>query len=193
MSEIAEAAFQYQMALEKGDKKIVGVNCHERVGDPRPRDPAGLATRSRSSRSASWPSAGPRATRRPSTPRCARMVEVARTDDNMIPAMLEACRVEATLGRDLRRAARRVGRVPRAGPLLSRPREVWRRRSDEDRAMTQQPFSRPGAVDLSALKRPGRRAPGGAGPAGAPARRRAPASYSVNVNEQNFQPRSRRP
>ena len=29
MSEIAEAAFQYQVALEKGEKKIVGVNCHE--------------------------------------------------------------------------------------------------------------------------------------------------------------------
>ena len=28
MSEIAEAAFQYQIALEKGDKRIVGVNCH---------------------------------------------------------------------------------------------------------------------------------------------------------------------
>src|ERR1700752_5168426 len=28
MSEIAEAAFQYQTALEKGDKKVVGVNCH---------------------------------------------------------------------------------------------------------------------------------------------------------------------
>ena len=28
MSEIAEAAFQYQVALEKGEKKIVGVNCH---------------------------------------------------------------------------------------------------------------------------------------------------------------------
>src|SRR6187455_1773017 len=29
MSEIAEAAFQYQTALEKAEKKIVGVNCHE--------------------------------------------------------------------------------------------------------------------------------------------------------------------
>ncbi|HEX3004603.1 MAG TPA: methylmalonyl-CoA mutase family protein, partial [Angustibacter sp.] len=28
MSEIAEAAFQYQTALEKGDKKVVGVNVH---------------------------------------------------------------------------------------------------------------------------------------------------------------------
>ncbi|MEE2038297.1 methylmalonyl-CoA mutase family protein [Nocardiopsis sp. CT-R113] len=27
-SEIAESAFQYQQALEKGDKRIVGVNCH---------------------------------------------------------------------------------------------------------------------------------------------------------------------
>ena len=28
----------------------------------------------------------------------ARMVEVARTDDNMVPAMLDAARAEATLG-----------------------------------------------------------------------------------------------
>jgi methylmalonyl-CoA mutase N-terminal domain/subunit len=27
-----------------------------------------------------------------------RLVEVARTEENMIPAMLDACRVEATLG-----------------------------------------------------------------------------------------------
>ena len=27
MSEIAEAAFEYQVALEKGEKKVVGVNC----------------------------------------------------------------------------------------------------------------------------------------------------------------------
>src|SRR3989440_580099 len=27
--EIAESAFRYQQALEKGDKKVVGVNCHE--------------------------------------------------------------------------------------------------------------------------------------------------------------------
>ena len=28
MGEIADAAFQYQLALEKGDKKVVGVNVH---------------------------------------------------------------------------------------------------------------------------------------------------------------------
>ncbi|MCD4526241.1 co-chaperone YbbN [Nocardioides sp. cx-173] len=55
--------------------------------------------------------------------------------------------------------------------------------------MTQQPFSRPGAIDLSALKRPapspsaptgGPRAPAGGGAAGA-------TSYALDVTEQNFQ------
>lgn len=53
--------------------------------------------------------------------------------------------------------------------------------------MSQQPFSRPGAIDLSALKRPAPSAP----PAGAPAPGGAPAAggsaYSVPVTEQNFQ------
>jgi putative thioredoxin len=54
--------------------------------------------------------------------------------------------------------------------------------------MTQQPFSRPGAIDLSGLKRPAPSAPpaGGGGPAGG-----TPAgggsSYAVDVTEQNFQ------
>jgi thioredoxin-like negative regulator of GroEL len=57
--------------------------------------------------------------------------------------------------------------------------------------MSQQPFSRPGAFDLSALKRPAPSAPpaGGGAPAGGPGA--APAgggsSYAVPVTEQNFQ------
>ena len=54
--------------------------------------------------------------------------------------------------------------------------------------MTQQPFSRPGAIDLSALNRPATPPPAAAH-GGAPA---APApggsSYAVGVDEQNFQP-----
>ena len=57
--------------------------------------------------------------------------------------------------------------------------------------MTQQPFSRPGAVDLSGLSRP---APPGGSPAGppaggAPAGRSATgtSSYTVEVSEENFQ------
>ena len=57
--------------------------------------------------------------------------------------------------------------------------------------MTQQPFSRPGAIDLSALKRPagapapaaGGLAPGGAAPAGGA----GGSSYAVTIDEQNFQ------
>ena len=50
--------------------------------------------------------------------------------------------------------------------------------------MTQQPFSRPGAVDLSGLKRPGQSgATGSAGP-GATA---GGSAYSVPVDQQNFQ------
>ena len=52
--------------------------------------------------------------------------------------------------------------------------------------MTQQPFSRPGAIDLSGLGKP---APQPAAPAGAPAGTPtgAASSYSVVVDEQNFQ------
>ena len=50
--------------------------------------------------------------------------------------------------------------------------------------MTQQPFSRPGAIDLSALKRP---APAPAGSGTAPSGGAAGSAYSVVVDEQNFQ------
>ncbi len=97
MSEIADAAFVYQTALEKGDKRIVGVNCHEEsvthdleilrvsheVEVDQVRDLA--ARRARRDDAAV-------------TDALRRLVEVARTSDNMIPVMLEACRAEATLG-----------------------------------------------------------------------------------------------
>ena len=54
--------------------------------------------------------------------------------------------------------------------------------------MTQQPFSRPGAIDLSALKRPAAPASPGAPAAGAPAGAIAGSSYAVAIGEQNFQP-----
>lgn len=46
--------------------------------------------------------------------------------------------------------------------------------------MTQQPFTRPGAIDLSGLKQSAPPAGGGAGPA-------ASGAYAVDVSEQNFQ------
>ena len=76
MSEIAEAAFNYQIALEKGEKKIVGVNTHP---SPLPTTwrSCGSPTRSRSSRCGCSPNAVPAATMRPSRSAVAHMVEVS--------------------------------------------------------------------------------------------------------------------
>ncbi|WP_107772395.1 acyl-CoA mutase large subunit family protein [Nocardioides sediminis] len=97
MSEIAEAAFQYQVALEKKDKRIVGVNCHEesvthdleilRVSHEVEVEQVRLLAERRADRDDAAAAAAVQ-----------RMVEVGRTEENMIPAMLEACRAEATLG-----------------------------------------------------------------------------------------------
>jgi methylmalonyl-CoA mutase N-terminal domain/subunit len=96
-SEIAEAAFVYQKALEKGDKKVVGVNVnlesvtHDleilRVSHEVEVDQVRELMARRAGRDDGVVEAA-----------IATMVEVSRTSGNMIPAMLEACRVEATLG-----------------------------------------------------------------------------------------------
>jgi methylmalonyl-CoA mutase N-terminal domain/subunit len=97
MSEIAEAAFQYQTALEKGDKKVVGVNVHTdsvttqleilRVSDEVEVEQVRALKARKEGRDAAAVEAALK-----------HLLEVARTEDNMIPAMLEAARVEATLG-----------------------------------------------------------------------------------------------
>jgi methylmalonyl-CoA mutase N-terminal domain/subunit len=95
--EIAEAAFQYQQALEKGQKRVVGVNCHTstvtrdleilRVSHEVERDQV-QALRER------------RAARDDAAVRTALggMLEAARSGANMVPPMLDAVRAEATLG-----------------------------------------------------------------------------------------------
>jgi methylmalonyl-CoA mutase N-terminal domain/subunit len=97
--EIAEAAFVYQRALEKGDKKVVGVNtltgsveAHDQLDILRVSHQVEIDQKAEL--------AGRRQTRDDAAARAAvaRMVEVARTEANMIPAMLEAVRAEATLG-----------------------------------------------------------------------------------------------
>ena len=52
--------------------------------------------------------------------------------------------------------------------------------------MTQQPFSRPGAIDLSGLKRPSQSAAGGAAAPQADSAA-AGSAYALDVDEQNFQ------
>jgi methylmalonyl-CoA mutase N-terminal domain/subunit len=94
---IAEAAFVYQQSLEKGDKRIVGVNTHTttvakeleilRVSH----EVEVVQKRELGARRASRDSVRVKAA-------LDRMLAVARTGENMIPAMLEAARAEATLG-----------------------------------------------------------------------------------------------
>jgi methylmalonyl-CoA mutase, N-terminal domain len=96
-SRIAESAFVYQQALEKGDKKIVGVNCHTNTVAKEleilriSHEVEIEQKRVLGERKAGRDDAAVKAALH-------RMVEVSRTDENMIPAMLDAARAEATLG-----------------------------------------------------------------------------------------------
>jgi methylmalonyl-CoA mutase N-terminal domain/subunit len=97
MAEIADAAFTYQKQLEKGEKKIVGVNCHTQSID----EPLEILRVSHEvEREQNRVLAGRRASRDQAAvdAALARMTEIARTEDNLIPAMLDAARAEATLG-----------------------------------------------------------------------------------------------
>jgi methylmalonyl-CoA mutase N-terminal domain/subunit len=85
------------VALEKGDKKVVGVNCHTasvtheleilRVSHEVEREQVAALAERKAARDEDAVRAA-----------VAHLVEVARTDDNMVPAMLDAVRAEATLG-----------------------------------------------------------------------------------------------
>jgi len=95
--EIADSAFAYQQALEKGDKKMVGVNCHTesttddleilRVSHEVELEQRATLAGRRDSRDQAAVDAALSA-----------MVEVARGDGNLIEPMLAAARAEATLG-----------------------------------------------------------------------------------------------
>jgi len=95
--QIADSAFRYQTQLEKGDKKIVGVNAHTvtvtkpleilRVSHEVEVQQCATLKDRRSSRDNAAVAAA-----------LAEMITIARTDGNMIEPMLTAARAEATLG-----------------------------------------------------------------------------------------------
>ncbi len=97
MAEIADSAFTYQQALEKGTKRIVGVNCHTgtvsrdleilRISHEVELEQRQVIADRRTQRNGDHVDAA-----------LVRMVEAAKTGENMIPAMLDAARAEATLG-----------------------------------------------------------------------------------------------
>jgi methylmalonyl-CoA mutase, N-terminal domain len=96
ITEIADSAFAYQQELEKGEKRVVGVNVYPGMGDEleilRVSHEVELAQRA--------VLAARRAARDQSAVEAAltRMVDTARRDENVIPPMLTAVRAEATLG-----------------------------------------------------------------------------------------------
>jgi methylmalonyl-CoA mutase, N-terminal domain len=95
--QIADSAFRYQTQLEKGDKKIVGVNVHTNTAtkplkilrvshDVEVQQCEALRARRAARDSAAVDDA------------LSEMIKVARTDGNMIEPMLAAARADATLG-----------------------------------------------------------------------------------------------
>jgi methylmalonyl-CoA mutase N-terminal domain/subunit len=97
ITEIADSAFTYQVALEKGDKRVVGVNTLTRdSGEPLEIlrvshevevEQRALVAQRRAQRDQAAVDAA-----------LARMVDDAQADRNTVPAMLDAARAEATLG-----------------------------------------------------------------------------------------------
>jgi methylmalonyl-CoA mutase N-terminal domain/subunit len=97
MSEIAEAAFVYQTALEKGTKRIVGVNTLTSADD----DELEILRISHEVEREQKRVLGERRTARDEAAVGAAieaMVAASRSDANMIAPMLDAVRAEATLG-----------------------------------------------------------------------------------------------
>jgi methylmalonyl-CoA mutase N-terminal domain/subunit len=96
-SEIAEASFAYHQKLEKGEKKVVGVNCYPgsagqpveilRVSHQVERDQVAELARRRAARDQAAVDGA-----------LAAMISAARSGENMIPPMLRAAQAEATLG-----------------------------------------------------------------------------------------------
>ena len=169
MAEIAEASFTYQQQLEKGEKKVVGVNVHTQTGEQPieilrvshevERDQAAALARRRADRDDAGVGAAIAALR-----------EAARGDGEHDPADARRGPRRGHPGRDLRRAPRGMGHLLRGPRLLrevlagaGRARLVLAMR--QDGVMQQQrDFSLHGAVDLGARKAAAQRREQAAGP-----------------------------
>ena len=97
MSEIADAAFAYQKALEKGTKRIVGVNVHNDDDEP---DLEILrisaeVERAQKARLVEW-----RTNRDGGAVDTSleRLRAACRTDENLVPVIMDAVRADATMG-----------------------------------------------------------------------------------------------
>ena len=117
---IADAAFEYQQALEDGRKRVVGVNVHTDAD----RDPLEILRVSHEVERDQVAHARPARRRRATRPRSRRRWRSwprrPATDANLVPLLIDAARAGGDPGRDVRGAARPVGHLPRAR-LTPRP------------------------------------------------------------------------
>ncbi|MEX0658249.1 MAG: methylmalonyl-CoA mutase family protein [Egibacteraceae bacterium] len=98
MAEIADAAFRYQQQVEKGEKRIVGVNVHtDTVEDDRLEILRISADMERDQR-AKLASYRDRRDGDATVRALERLRAAAATDDNLIPVIMDAVRAAATLG-----------------------------------------------------------------------------------------------
>src|ERR1700728_4355162 len=97
MAEIAEAAFAYQQKLEKGDKRVVGVNClTDTVGEPV--EILRISAEVEREQVAALGHRREQRDQRAVDAALAAMLDAARSGENMIPSMLDAARPEAIPG-----------------------------------------------------------------------------------------------
>ena len=109
---IADAAFDYQRALEDGRKRIVGVNVHTTADDESAGHPADLPRGRDGLRSPPLRRESRRATRRRSRSRCPCSPRRP-AEENLVPLLIDAARAEVTLG-EMCDVLREVGHLPGA-------------------------------------------------------------------------------
>ncbi|HVL99678.1 MAG TPA: methylmalonyl-CoA mutase family protein [Egibacteraceae bacterium] len=117
MSEIADAAFRYQQQLEKGDKRLVGVNVHTETceGD----ELEILRVSAEMERAQRERLAAFRAGRdaRGALEALERLRAAAATEENLVPVIMDAVRADATLG-EICAALKKVFGTYREPPVI---------------------------------------------------------------------------
>jgi methylmalonyl-CoA mutase N-terminal domain/subunit len=116
MSEIADAAFRYQQQLEKGTKKIVGVNSHTTSDE---KDLEILRISSEVEQTQARRLAEFRSSRRAerTTAALARLEAACATDANLVPIIMDAVRADATLG-EISATMKKVFGTYREAPVI---------------------------------------------------------------------------
>jgi methylmalonyl-CoA mutase N-terminal domain/subunit len=116
MSEIADAAFRYQQQVEKGAKKVVGINSHTTPDDNK----LEVLRISGEVEEAQVQRLGDFRARRPSerTSEALEHLEAAcATDDNLVPVIMDAVRADATLG-EISATMKKVFGTYREAPVI---------------------------------------------------------------------------